>query len=104
MKLLVAPNRHVPSGTLMKNSRKQGLKLLGLVVMILNPTRPLQRSTDYHLPCCVMKATKLGKSGESRETYLVHCQVDRLMCLTRMEWFNSYIIISSNLKSISMRH
>lgn len=66
--------------------------------------RPLQRSTGSHLPCCVMKATKLGKSGESRETFLVHCLVDRLMCLTRMEWFNSYIIISSNLKSILMRH
>lgn len=66
--------------------------------------RPLQRSTNSHLHCCVMKATKLGKSGESQETFLVHYLEDRLMCLTRMEWFNSYITTSSNLKSILMRH
>ena len=65
--------------------------------------RHLQRNTDFHTPCWVMRITKSEKSGEFHLIFLVHCLVDKPMFLTRTEWFSLSITISFSLRSTLMR-
>lgn len=65
--------------------------------------RPLLRNTNFHLPCLVMRVTRLEKSGVSHQIYLVHYLEGKLMFLTKMEFVDLSTTISSNPKSILMR-
>ncbi|CAL5376822.1 unnamed protein product [Camellia sinensis] len=103
MNPLVAPNRRVLSGTLMKSSRKQELRLSESVVTTPHRTRLLRRKTDFRSHCSAMRVTRSEKSGACHRICLEHCPEDRPTFLTRVGWFNLSTTTSSNPKNTSMK-